>query len=94
MFMLAEMCKCRFVCLCVTEMCKCMFVYFHVAEMCKCRFVCLCVAEMCKCVFVYSAFSLESEHLRIRATITYSSRFSEVCMLQAPKFVSLNIKVI
>ena len=41
-----------------------------------------------------SAFSLESELLRIRATITYSSIFSEVCMLQASNFVALNIKVI
>ena len=54
-------------------------------------FVCFHVAEMCKYVFVYSAFSLECEHLRIRATITYSSIFSEVCMFQASKFVSLNI---
>ena len=38
----------------------------------------------------YSAFNLESELLRIRATITYSSIFSEVYMLQASNFIALN----
>ena len=38
--------------------------------------------------------SLESELLRIRATITHSSIFSQVCMIEASSFVAVNINVI
>ena len=43
--------RCASVGLCVAEMFKCRFVCL-LAEICKCRFVCFCVVEMCKCKFV------------------------------------------